>query len=56
MAERVVNAIRENRFYILSEAGGTWRRACEARLENIRQGARDGLAEGEDHRRHGCQP
>ena len=36
MAERVVEAIREDRFYILSEKGGNWRQACEQRLEDIR--------------------
>jgi len=34
IAERVVAAIRERRFYVLSE--DDWRRACEARQENIR--------------------
>ena len=36
MADRVVDAMRENRFYILSEEGGSWRQACEERLEDIR--------------------
>jgi NAD(P)-dependent dehydrogenase (short-subunit alcohol dehydrogenase family) len=36
MADRVFEAIRENRFYILSPAGAGWRRACEARLDDIR--------------------
>ena len=35
IAERVVEAIREQRFYILSE--DVWRRCCEVRLEDIRQ-------------------
>jgi len=34
IAERVLSAIRERRFYVLSE--DDWRRACEARQENIR--------------------
>ena len=34
-AERVVEAIREQRFYILSE--DVWRRCCEVRLEDVRQ-------------------
>lgn len=38
MADRVVDAIRENRFYILSEEGGSWRDACNRRLEDIRLG------------------
>jgi NAD(P)-dependent dehydrogenase (short-subunit alcohol dehydrogenase family) len=38
MADRVVNAIREDRFYILSKEGGTWRKACETRLEDVRLG------------------
>jgi NAD(P)-dependent dehydrogenase (short-subunit alcohol dehydrogenase family) len=36
IAERVLSAIRENRFYVLSD--DVWRRACEARLEDIRLG------------------
>ena len=35
IAERVVEAIREERFYILSE--DVWRRCCEVRLEDLRQ-------------------
>jgi NAD(P)-dependent dehydrogenase (short-subunit alcohol dehydrogenase family) len=35
IAERVVEAIREQRFYILSE--DVWRRCCEVRLEDLRQ-------------------
>ncbi len=38
MADRVVEAIRDGRFYILSEEGGSWRQACETRLEDIRLG------------------
>jgi NAD(P)-dependent dehydrogenase (short-subunit alcohol dehydrogenase family) len=34
LAARVVDAIRENRFYILSDDG--WRRSCEVRLEDVR--------------------
>lgn len=36
MAERVVDGIRNGRFYLLSEEGGTWRQSCETRLEDIR--------------------
>jgi len=36
MAERVVEAIRAGRLYILSEEGGTWREACNARLDDLR--------------------
>jgi len=36
VAERVVQAIRDNRFYVLSD--DAWRRACETRLEDIRLG------------------
>jgi len=34
IAERVVGAIRENRFYILAD--DAWRKTCEVRLEDIR--------------------
>ena len=34
IAERVVAAIRDNRFYVLSE--DAWRRSCDTRLEDIR--------------------
>jgi NAD(P)-dependent dehydrogenase (short-subunit alcohol dehydrogenase family) len=36
IAERVENAIRENRFYVLAE--DEWLRACETRLDDIRLG------------------
>lgn len=36
MAERVVQGIREDRFYLLAEEGTTWEAACLARLEDIR--------------------
>jgi NAD(P)-dependent dehydrogenase (short-subunit alcohol dehydrogenase family) len=36
LAERVVEAVRESRFYILSPAGRGWRNACETRLEDVR--------------------
>ena len=36
LADRAFEAIRENRFYVLSPAGNGWRRACETRLEDIR--------------------
>jgi len=35
IADRVLRAVQENRFYILSD-GEAWRRACETRLEDIR--------------------
>jgi NAD(P)-dependent dehydrogenase (short-subunit alcohol dehydrogenase family) len=34
MAERVVHAVRENRFYILAE--NAWADACQARLDDVR--------------------
>jgi NAD(P)-dependent dehydrogenase (short-subunit alcohol dehydrogenase family) len=36
IAERVVGAIREERFYVLS--GGDWQRMCETRCEDVRTG------------------
>ena len=36
LAERVLAAIRERRFYILSD--DAWRRSCEVRLEDVRLG------------------
>ena len=36
LADRAFEAMRENRFYILSPAGRDWRKACETRLEDIR--------------------
>ncbi|MAG29577.1 MAG: hypothetical protein CL908_01630 [Deltaproteobacteria bacterium] len=36
MANRVVQGIREDRFYLLAEEGGSWDRACRTRLEDIR--------------------
>jgi len=36
MADRVVEGIREDRFYLLAEEGTSWDRACLARLEDIR--------------------
>ncbi len=35
IAERVVQGIRDDRFWILAEAGGTWRDACDTRCEDI---------------------
>lgn len=35
IAARVLNAIREERFYVLSDADA-WRRSCESRLDDIR--------------------
>ncbi|MCP5057497.1 MAG: SDR family NAD(P)-dependent oxidoreductase [bacterium] len=36
MAERAVKAIQDNQLYILSEEGGAWRAACNARLDDLR--------------------
>jgi len=36
LADRALDAVRENRFYVLSPEGGGWRRACEIRLDDIR--------------------
>jgi short-subunit dehydrogenase len=36
MAERVEQAIRDDRFYVLSPEGDDWRAACNTRLEDIR--------------------
>jgi hypothetical protein len=36
MADRVVRAIRERRFYVLAE--DDWRRAAELRCEDVRLG------------------
>ena len=36
LADRVFEAVREGRFYILSPEGRGWRKACETRLEDIR--------------------
>lgn len=36
MAERVLDGIREDRFYLLAEEGSSWERACHTRLEDIR--------------------
>jgi NAD(P)-dependent dehydrogenase (short-subunit alcohol dehydrogenase family) len=36
MAERVVEGIRADRFYLLAEAGTTWDSACLRRLDDIR--------------------
>jgi NAD(P)-dependent dehydrogenase (short-subunit alcohol dehydrogenase family) len=35
IAERVLRAIREDRFYVLSDADA-WRRSCDSRLEDVR--------------------
>lgn len=37
LADRALEAVRENRFYVLSPAGKGWRRACETRLDDIRE-------------------
>ena len=36
MAQRVVEGIRTNRFYLLAEEGTTWDAACRRRLDDIR--------------------
>ncbi len=36
LADRTLEAVRANRFYVLSPAGNGWRRACETRLDDIR--------------------
>jgi NAD(P)-dependent dehydrogenase (short-subunit alcohol dehydrogenase family) len=36
MAERVVDAVAERRFYVLSPEGDSWRDACHRRLDDIR--------------------
>jgi NAD(P)-dependent dehydrogenase (short-subunit alcohol dehydrogenase family) len=36
MADRVVQAIRDEQLYILSEEGGNWRNACNDRLDDLR--------------------
>lgn len=37
IADRVLRAVREDRFYVLSDADA-WRRSCESRLDDIRLG------------------
>jgi NAD(P)-dependent dehydrogenase (short-subunit alcohol dehydrogenase family) len=36
LADRAIEAIRENRFYVLPSEGDPWRDACNVRLEDIR--------------------
>lgn len=36
LADRAFEAVRENRFYVLSPAGRGWRKACDTRLDDIR--------------------
>lgn len=36
MADRVVQAIHDDQLYILSDEGGNWRNACNARLDDLR--------------------
>jgi len=36
MADRVIQAIRDEQLYVLSEEGGNWRNACNARLDDLR--------------------
>ena len=42
IAERVLRAVRERRFYVLAE--GDWRRAAELRLDDVRQARNPTLA------------
>jgi hypothetical protein len=43
MAQRVLEAIREERFYILSEEEA-WRKTTEARLDDVREGRNPSFA------------
>jgi NAD(P)-dependent dehydrogenase (short-subunit alcohol dehydrogenase family) len=36
MADRVIQAIRDEQLYVLSEEGGNWRNACNSRLDDLR--------------------
>ena len=36
LADRAIEAMRENRFYVLAPEGNSWRDACDVRLEDIR--------------------
>lgn len=36
LADRALEAVRSNRFYVLSPKGSGWRNACDTRLEDIR--------------------
>jgi short-subunit dehydrogenase len=36
LAERTLEAVRDNRFYVLPPDGNNWRVACDTRLEDIR--------------------
>jgi NAD(P)-dependent dehydrogenase (short-subunit alcohol dehydrogenase family) len=38
IAERVLDAVRNDRFYVLCDDDDDWRKACNTRLENIRLG------------------
>ncbi len=42
IADRTLEAIREQRFYVLAPEGNPWRDACNARLEDIRLGRNPG--------------
>ena len=44
IAARVLDAIRTERFYVLSDEGDPWRQACNVRLEDIRLGRNPTLA------------
>jgi short-subunit dehydrogenase len=37
LADRTLQAIRDNQFYVLAAEGNPWRRACDTRLEDIRR-------------------
>jgi len=36
LADRAIEAMRDNRFYVLAAEGNPWREACDLRLEDIR--------------------
>lgn len=44
LADRAVEAIREDRFYVLAPEGDGWRAACDVRLEDIRLARNPSLA------------
>ena len=46
MAERVFEAVRDNRFYILPPEGESFREACHSRLEDIRSASNPGTSLG----------
>ncbi len=42
LADRTLEAIREERFYVLAAEGDPWRTACDARLDDIREARNPG--------------